>query len=150
MLLLFACVETLEPPPPPAADAFPPSVLPAMELVDLDGEPLPMPSGGVLVSIWASWCPPCHDEFPHLQDLHDQGVPLLTLSVDVPARRAEVEAAMEPYSFPVSHHHDAAALFHIKAIPSNVLYDAEGRVLWSAVEEFNPDDAALLAALETL
>lgn len=150
MLVLLACVGTVEPPPPPAEDAFPPSVLPEMQLLDLDGEALPMPTGGVLVSIWASWCPPCHEEFPHLQDLHDRGVPLVAVSVDVPTRRAEVEAAMEPYSFPVSHHHDAAALFHIQAIPSNVLYDAEGHVLWSAVEEFDPHDPALQAALETL
>src|SRR4051794_35993663 len=40
----------------------------------------------VVVDLWATWCPPCKREFPHLVDLHRtyaaEGVVCVSVSVD--------------------------------------------------------------------
>ncbi len=41
----------------------------------------------ILVNVWATWCPPCIDEMPSLQRLHDQmrseGEPFVILAVSI-------------------------------------------------------------------
>ncbi len=47
----------------------------------------------VLVNVWATWCPPCIDEMPSLQNLYDQmkkeGVPFELLGVSIDALGAD-------------------------------------------------------------
>lgn len=45
---------------------------------DVDLAQLP---GPILVSVWASWCKPCREELPVLQEWHDKGGPVLGLDV---------------------------------------------------------------------
>ena len=43
----------------------------------------------VVIDIWATFCAPCKEKFPHMVELHnklkDQGVVFISLSVDEPA-----------------------------------------------------------------
>ncbi|WP_020473956.1 TlpA disulfide reductase family protein [Zavarzinella formosa] len=43
----------------------------------------------VVIDIWATFCPPCKEKFPHMVELHnklkDKGVVFMSLSVDEPA-----------------------------------------------------------------
>ena len=50
----------------------------------------------VLLSFWASWCTPCKEEIPLLQDLQDryadQGLKIMLVNVDTPDKLSEARA----------------------------------------------------------
>ncbi|HET9025333.1 MAG TPA: TlpA disulfide reductase family protein, partial [Burkholderiaceae bacterium] len=59
---------------------------------DLDGQPMEMSRWKgriVVVNFWATWCPPCVEEMPDLQRVHneyaDRGVTILGLGIDSPS-----------------------------------------------------------------
>ncbi|WP_027964499.1 thiol-disulfide oxidoreductase ResA [Halalkalibacillus halophilus] len=51
----------------------------AIELNDLEGQ-------GVMINFWATYCEPCKEEMPHMQELYeeyeDQGIEIIAVSVD--------------------------------------------------------------------
>lgn len=74
--------------------------------------------GGLLINFWATWCPPCLEELPSLENLHrqlqaknDPNLPkLVTLSVDdAPAEVLSLYKTLKfRPSFPVLHDKEAA------------------------------------------
>jgi thiol-disulfide isomerase/thioredoxin len=52
-----------------------------------------------LVDVWASWCVPCKENFPHLVEMHhkyaDKGLSVASLSFDDPAEPKQVADAKE-------------------------------------------------------
>lgn len=78
----WGCAER---PDPPERDTS----APAFELLDLDGAAHQLSDfeGRVVVlNFWATWCPPCVDEMPSLQQLEDtlgpEGLSVVAVSVD--------------------------------------------------------------------
>lgn len=64
--------------------------MPAFALADLDGRTwsnADLAGKTVFVNVWATWCAPCRQELPHLQELYDKlttsnDIVLITLNVD--------------------------------------------------------------------
>ena len=127
--------------PPPALGKFQPakpgSLLPAAPFVDADGVDRPLDGvrgEGLLVNIWATWCPPCVEEMPALDRLAAQakhtGVRVLALSADregaaVVRRFYEVNGVR---NLPVALDKTArvAHATGIGGLPTTLLYDATG------------------------
>jgi DsbE subfamily thiol:disulfide oxidoreductase len=88
----------------------------------------------VVVNFWASWCPPCKDEMPDLQEsweaYGDRGVSFVGVAYQ--DERPAVEAALAEFgtTYPVGM--DAgdrvAGLYGITGIPETFIVDQQGRV----------------------
>ncbi|MFN0291217.1 thioredoxin-like domain-containing protein [Pedobacter helvus] len=91
-----------------------------------------------LVDFWASWCGPCRKENPNVvkafDAFKDKGFTVLSVSLDDNA--AKWKEAIEKDGMPWYHvsslmgwKEPAAALYGIRAIPQNVLVDAQGKIV---------------------
>lgn len=88
----------------------------------------------VMVNFWATWCAPCREEMPHLDRLYQKyrasGFVLLGVNVDDDVGNAVALAQKLGVRFPVLLDTDkkVSRLYDLKAMPSTVLIDRDGRV----------------------
>jgi len=88
----------------------------------------------VLINFWASWCGPCKQEMPHLNQLHDKyrsaGLMLLGVNVDDDPRKASEVAERWQIRFPVLLDSDKRVVrrYDLGSMPATVLIDRDGRV----------------------
>ena len=103
----------------------------------------------LLVNFWATWCPPCVEELPLLDEFfrsgRDQGWQVLGLAIDQPgAVRAFL--GRQPLSFPVGlagmgGTELARGLGNAKGgLPFSVLFDREGRLVDRKLGRLLPGD----------
>ena len=114
------------------------NVHPLTGLVDLDGAPAVMPRlpGAVtLIDFWASWCAPCRQAFPHLDQLYrtyrGDGLEMVAISVDDdPVAAKRFWASMRP-RFPVAWDKVGAVRerFHVQNLPTTMLFDEDGMIV---------------------
>ena len=114
------------------------------ELKDLDGKLVKMSSFRgkvVLLNLWATWCPYCGKERPHLEALYQKyksrGFVVVAISID-----AEGAAAVRPYvrkhKLTFSHLLDpesevARGYFGLRGTPTNYLVDRAGNAVGGAI-----------------
>jgi thiol-disulfide isomerase/thioredoxin len=88
----------------------------------------------VMINFWASWCGPCRQEMPLLEQIHQKYQPLgfTLLAVNVEENSADGQAFLKerPVSFPVLYDpaNDISKLYDVVAMPSTVLIDRKGNV----------------------
>ncbi len=86
----------------------------------------------VLVNFWATWCPPCREEMPYLQQVYDEWTAkgLVLLAVDIGETPAVVTKyfAENNLSMPVLFDSDekVARKYNISGIPTTLLIDKDG------------------------
>ena len=88
----------------------------------------------VMINFWATWCGPCRQEMPLLDDLYGRyervGFTLLGVNIDDDSRRAMKMIDELGVSFPVlfDESKDVSKLYAVDAMPVTVLVDREGTV----------------------
>lgn len=95
--------------------------------------------GKVLVlDFWATYCPPCRDEVPHLIDLQrrygSQGLQVVGLNVGGDEDRPKVPAFIEEFGIQYALGYPDAPMSELffaddTAIPQTYVYDRQGRLL---------------------
>jgi len=113
------------------------AVVPAYAAPDLAGDSTSLASlrGRVVVlNTWATWCPPCREEMPELQAVHEElrsaGVTVIAVSIDARDDAAEIREFLRiaGVTFPVLHDADEriSRLFRATGVPETFLIDREG------------------------
>ena len=88
----------------------------------------------VMINFWATWCGPCRQEMPLLDDLYRRyervGFTLLGVNIDDDSRRAMKMIEELGVNFPVlfDDGKDVSKLYAVEAMPVTVLVDREGTV----------------------
>lgn len=88
----------------------------------------------VMINFWATWCGPCRQEMPLLEELYARyervGFNLLGVNIDDDSRRAMDMAEELGVSFPVlfDARKEVSRLYEVEAMPVTVLVDREGTV----------------------
>jgi len=86
----------------------------------------------VLINFWASWCGPCREELPYLEELQqeyaDLGFTILAVNVDEDPSKADILLNDIPVSFPVLFdvNDDVSKLYNVQAMPTTVIVDRDG------------------------
>jgi peroxiredoxin len=88
----------------------------------------------VMLNFWASWCGPCRQEMPLLEQMHKRysslGFTLVGVNVDANSKDAEDWLGKTPVSFPVVFDRESkvSKLYDVNAMPSTVFIDRKGNV----------------------
>ncbi len=103
-----------------------------------------------VINFWATWCPPCVDEIPSMneawQALENQGVGMLAINAG--EGRDAVETFLKKISidFPILlGDGNSLANWSIRALPTTVVVNAKGEVVYEALGPREWHEEALLA-----
>lgn len=86
----------------------------------------------VLVNFWASWCGPCREELPKMEELYqeyqDLGFEILAVNVDDEESKADVLLKDIEVTFPVLYDTkgNVSELYDVNAMPTTVMIDRDG------------------------
>ena len=88
----------------------------------------------VLINFWASWCGPCRQEMPHLDDIHRKyealGFTVFGVNVEQDRNMADKVLRDIPVSFPIlfDDNNRVSELYGVDAMPATVLVDRNGDI----------------------
>ena len=136
-----------------------PETLPDARVPDLSGTPKSLRDflgHPLIVNFWATWCAPCRQEMPLLQELQrthqSEGLQILGVAVD---SRPAVQQYLRtrPVNYPILADEDAGteAMNRFGAqpvLPFSVFTDAQGRILLLKLGELHPDEADYILSTE--
>jgi peroxiredoxin len=97
----------------------------------------------VVINFWATWCGPCRQEMPLLDELYGKyrlaGLTLLSVNIDDTAERAVEMAQTLKVSYPVlfDDRKEVSRAYDVGSMPMTVMIDREG-VVRQVFEGFKP------------
>jgi len=106
----------------------------------------------VMLNFWATWCGPCRQEMPLLEQIHAKyeplGFTLVGVNVEEDSAAAKAWLQKVPVSFPVlfDTRNTVSGTFGVAAMPSSVLIDREGKVRY-VHQGYKPGDEARYAEM---
>lgn len=110
----------------------------------------------VLLNFWATWCKPCKDEMPSMENLygmlHGQGFELVAISVDDDVEPVLAFRDQYKLSFPILHDIDMAVAnrYQTHRYPESLLIDADGKVISRFVGPREWDDPLYVERIRQL
>jgi len=91
----------------------------------------------VMLNFWASWCGPCRQEMPELDELHAKysalGFTVFGINVDADRAMAEQVLADIPVDFPIlfDTSNEVSELYNVDAMPMTVMVGRDGSVRYT-------------------
>ncbi len=88
----------------------------------------------VMVNFWATWCGPCQQEMPLLDQMYKKykpaGFTLIGVNIDKDAPPVKALLERKPVSFPVllDPANQVSKAYHVDEMPSSVIIDRKGNI----------------------
>ena len=135
---------------------------PDFTLSDIEGKRVKLSEvlkkGPVLIDFWATWCKPCLQELPHINDLHKEyrtkGLQTFAITIDSPKSQSKVKPFIKGsgYEFQVLLDQDMEVrkLFGGKDVPLVLLIGKNGEVVYRHLGYVPGDEKSLLEKVKTL
>ena len=92
----------------------------------------------VMINFWATWCAPCRQEMPLLEDIYKKYKPMgfTLIGVNVEPTTGDPEGWLsklpKPVTFPVAFDVDSkvSKLYKVAGMPTTVIVDRKGNLRW--------------------
>jgi cytochrome c biogenesis protein CcmG, thiol:disulfide interchange protein DsbE len=151
-------------PPPPATPATSTgtevgSAMPAYSAELLDGKTFDVANEKghvVFLNLWATWCGPCRFEIPELEKMHtkyaSKGFKVVGVSLDEGGKeQVQQFISSNNMTYPVALDPEGklASLFQTTVIPTSVLIDRKGKIVWKKFGALTGPDDSLDRAMQT-
>lgn len=123
----------------PALAVTPSGPAPAFELASMGGKPVNLAQYKgqvVMINFWATWCGPCRQEMPLLEQLHKKykpmGFTMIGVNVEPDSTLAANWLKTTPVTFPIlfDTKSDVSKLYAVSGMPSTVIVDRKGNLRW--------------------
>ena len=135
------------------------SPVPAYRATTLDGDSISLAAlegKVVLLNVWATWCHPCRDEVPFLQDVHERyaarGLELVGVSVDAAGEDAAIRDFARHYGMTYPIWRDpgerVSTTFLVIGVPASFVVGRDGTLLWRKTGPVSESDTAFVRILE--
>lgn len=110
----------------------------------------------VYIDFWASWCGPCRDSFPFMNELHDQyaegGLKVIAINLDreITSAQAFLTDPSSPghnprFTIAYNSNGEVAEAYKVRGMPSSYVIDREGNIAYTHLG-FNLKDRAKIEA----
>ncbi|MDQ0273941.1 TlpA family protein disulfide reductase [Cytobacillus purgationiresistens] len=129
---------------------------PDFELTTLDGQTLKLSDckgKKVILNFWASWCPPCIAELPHMENFYQKNkeaeIEIVAVNLtNLDKGTAAIEDFVDDYylSFPIplDKNGDIGLLYQAYSIPTSYIIDSKGVITQKLV---GPMDESMMESL---
>jgi thiol-disulfide isomerase/thioredoxin len=135
------------------------AAMPPYHATMLDGSPFDLAAARgkkvVFLNVWATWCGPCRFEIPELEKMHakygPRGFEVIGVSVDESGAEAVKPFAKEQnigYPMVLDPPGKIANLLQTTVLPTSVLIDRDGKIVWRRIGALMGPEPALDAAIE--
>ena len=105
-----------------------------------------------VINFWATWCPPCIEEIPSMnaawEVLEKKGFGMLAINAGEGISAVEIFLDKIPIDFPVLlGNNNSLPNWSVRALPTTIVVNADGKVIFEALGPREWDDEALLERL---
>jgi thiol-disulfide isomerase/thioredoxin len=123
----------------PALAVSPAGPAPGFELASMAGKNVNLAQYKgqvVMINFWASWCGPCRQEMPLLEQLHKKykpmGFTMVGVNVEPDSSKAVDWLKATPVTFPIlfDTKSEVSKLYSVQGMPSTVIVDRKGNLRW--------------------